>query len=108
MRVRAAIKETNAMYLDHPKISATNSGTEPDRLERVNRVYGYALALADAAGDEAFLGKLSHLHDHKGTLIVVWFEEPDDAQKGFFVSAWKSKVGDESSNVEHEVKALGA
>jgi hypothetical protein len=102
-----AIKETNAMYLDHPKISATNSGTEPDRIERLNRVYGYAVALADAAGDKEFLGKLSHLHDHKGTLMVVWFEEPNEPQKGFFVSAWKSKVGDESANVEHEVKEPG-
>ena len=37
------------MYLDHPKISATNSNTEPDRIERLNRVYGYALAVADLA-----------------------------------------------------------
>jgi hypothetical protein len=92
------------MYLDHPKISATNSNTEPDRIERLNRVYGYALAVADLGGDAAFLGKLSHLHDHKGTLIVVWFEEPTEAQKGYWVQAWSSKVGDESTNVEHEVK----
>lgn len=92
------------MYLDHPKISATNSNTEPDRIERLNRVYGYALALADAAGDREFLGKLAQLHDHKGTLIVVWFEEPADSEKGHFVTAWKSKVGDESSQVEHEVR----
>ncbi len=92
------------MYLDHPKISATNSNTEPDRIERLNRVYGYAVAVADDAGDQAFLGKLSHLHDHKGTLIVVWFEEPTDTQKEFWTKAWKSKVGDESTHVEHEVR----
>lgn len=107
MRMYAATMETEEMYLDHPKISATNSGTEPDRIERLNRVYGYAVALADAAGDKGFLGKLSHLHDHKGTLIVVWFEEPNDTQKGFFVDAWMSKVGDESTNVEHEIKVPG-
>lgn len=107
MHVYAATTEIEEMYLDHPKISATNSGTEPDRIERLNRVYGYAVALADIAGDKAFLSKLSHLHDHKGTLIVVWFEAPSDTQKGFFVDAWKSKVGDESSNVEHEIKAPG-
>lgn len=92
------------MYLDHPKISATNSNTEPDRIERLNRVYGYALAVADSAGDEEFIGKLSRLHDHKGTLIVEWFEEPTDAQKEFWVRAWNSKVGDLSTRVEHEVK----
>lgn len=92
------------MYLDHPKISATNSNTEPDRIERLNRVYGYALALADASGDKDFLGKLSQLHDHKGTLMVVWFEQPTDRQKECFFRAWLSKVGDESSQVEHEVR----
>lgn len=92
------------MYLDHPKISATNSNTEPDRIERLNRVYGYALALADSAGDDEFLGKLAQLHDHKGTLIVVWFEPPTESQKGHFVKAWQSKVGDETARVEHEVR----
>lgn len=94
------------MYLDHPKISATNSNTEPDRIERLNRVYGYAVAVADMAGDKEFLGKLSYLHDHKGNLIVVWCDEPNEAQKGYFVSAWRSKVGDETSNVEHEVRPV--
>jgi hypothetical protein len=91
------------IYLDHPKISATNSNTEPDRIERLNRVYGYALALADSAADKEFLGKLSHLHDHKGSLVVVWFTEPSEQQKACFVNAWNSKVGDESKHVEHEV-----
>lgn len=93
------------MYLDHPKISATNSNTEPDRLERLNRVYGYAVGLADAAGDEGFLGKLSQLHDHKGNLIVVWFEAPSPEQKDYWVKAWLSKIGDETSKVEHRVEA---
>lgn len=93
------------MYLDHPKISATNAGSEPDRIERLNRTYGYAVGLADTAGDAAFLDKLSQLHDHKGTLTVVWFAPPSDAQKGYFAKAWNSKVGDETLHVEHEVRA---
>lgn len=93
------------MYLDHPKISATNSNTEPDRIERLNRVYGYAVGLADVAQDQTFLARLAQLHDHKGKLIVVWHEPPSDAQKSFFVKAWKSKIGDESTRVEHEVRA---
>lgn len=92
------------MYLDHPKISATNSDTEADRIERLNRVYGYALGLADAASDPDFLEKLSLLHDHKGKLIVTWFSEPTDAQKQYFNAAWKSRVGDETVNVEHEIR----
>ena len=38
------------MFLDHPTLTATNSVTEPDRIERLTRVYGYAVALADAHG----------------------------------------------------------
>jgi hypothetical protein len=106
--VQWIINEECKMYLDHPKISATNGNTEPDRIERINRVYGYALALADVARNGEFLGKLSHLHDHKGRLIVVWFEAPTEEEKNFFVQAWNSKVGDESTHVEHEIKPPGA
>lgn len=91
------------MFLDHPTITATNSQTEPDRLERLTRVYGYVMALADAAANQRFVEKLSQLHDHKGTLIVFWNEAPLDEEKEWFTRAWASKIGDGSSNVEHEV-----
>ena len=91
------------MFLDHPTITATNSLTEPDRIERLTRVYGYAVALADAGGmGEGFIEKFSQLHDHKGTLIVFWGDTPSEAEKDFFKRAWASKIGDGSSNVEHE------
>jgi len=93
------------MYLDHPKISATNSNTEPDRIERLNRVYGYALGVADQVGAHELLGKLAQLHDHKGTLTVVWFGEPAAIEKECFVKAWRSKIGDETAAVEHEVRS---
>ena len=91
------------MFLDHPTITATNSFTEPDRIERLNRVYGYAAALADAAGRQNFIEKCSQLHDHKGTLIVFWHEAPSEEEKQFFALAWASKVGDGTTNVEHEI-----
>jgi hypothetical protein len=91
------------MFLDHPTITATNSLTEPDRIERLTRVYGYAVALADAGGvGEGFIEKFSQLHDHKGTLIVFWSDAPSEAEKAFFVRAWASNIGDGSTNVEHE------
>ncbi len=90
------------MFLDHPAISATNSQTEPDRIERLNRVYGYAMSLADGDGCPSFVDKLTQLHDHKGTLIVFWHEAPSDAEKAYWQRAWASKVGDGSGNVEHE------
>ncbi len=91
------------MFLDHPTITATNSQTEPDRIERLTRVYGYVVALADANGVGAgFIEKFTQLHDHKGTLIVFWNDAPTDDERAFFVRAWASKIGDGSSNVEHE------
>ncbi len=91
------------MFLDHPTITATNSFTEPDRIERLNRVYGYVVALAEQAGIEVFIQKFSQLHDHKGTLIVFWHDAPTEQEKAFFTTAWASKVGDGTDNVEHEI-----
>lgn len=91
------------MFLDHPTITATNSITEPDRLERLSRVYGYVMALADRDGVATLIEKVSQLHDHKGTLIVFWIDAPHDAEKAYFAQAWASKIGDGSSNVEHEI-----
>ncbi|SNS33133.1 hypothetical protein SAMN06265795_102248 [Noviherbaspirillum humi] len=94
------------MYLNHPAITATNSSTEPDRLERLNRVYGYAVGLADAAGNGGFLGKIRHIHDHKGRLLVAWYEQPSEEEKAYFLRAWQSKVGDESAEVEHSIEPV--
>ena len=91
------------MFLDHPTITATNSFTEPDRLERLARVYGYAVALAEMAGNTHFIEKFSQIHDHKGTLIVFWHDAPTEEEKGYFTTAWASKMGDGSTNVEHEI-----
>lgn len=89
------------MYLDHPKISATNSETEPDRLERLSRVYGYAIGLADTDRNADCINKLAKLHDHKGVLMVIWHVQPSARERNYFLRAWQSLVGDESSLVEH-------
>jgi hypothetical protein len=90
------------MFLDHPNITATNSQTEPDRIERLDRVYGYAMALADVDGDSGFVEKLNQLHDHKGTLIVFWHDVPSEEQMNYCARAWASKVGDGTTTVVHE------
>ena len=90
------------MFLDHPSITATNSALEPDRIERLNRVYGYAMALADSAGNAQFVDKLTQLHDHKGTLIVFWNETPGEPERAIFARAWASRVGAGTASVEHE------
>lgn len=91
------------MYLDHPTLSATNSATETDRVERVNRVYGYAVALADADGNRECITKLAQLHDHKGNLVVTWRTAPTAREKSFLTRAWQSQVGDQTENVSHEI-----
>lgn len=93
------------MFLDHPRITATNSATEPDRIERVTRVYGYVVALADIMENKEFIFKIAQIHDHKGTLMVFWNVLPSADEKAFFVKAWQSNIGDGSSNVEHEILA---
>ncbi|MES2832723.1 MAG: hypothetical protein V4695_12100 [Pseudomonadota bacterium] len=89
------------MYLDHPRISATNSEVEFDRIERLNRVYGYAIALADVDENRQCITKLVHLHDHKGVLRVIWRSAPTMPESAYFHRAWKSLIGDGSDNVEH-------
>ncbi|MBY0572480.1 MAG: hypothetical protein K2P84_02265 [Undibacterium sp.] len=89
------------MFLDHAKISATHSETEPDRLERLYRVYGYAMALADSDGNTECITKLAKIHDHKGTLMVIWHSPPNALERIYFQKAWHSRVGDESNHVEH-------
>lgn len=91
------------MYLDHPTMTATNSDTEPDRVERVNRVYGYAVALADADGNRECITKLARLHDHKGNLAVTWRAAPTSREKTFLLRAWQSQVGDQTENVSHDL-----
>jgi hypothetical protein len=91
------------MYLDHPAITATNSDTEPDRIERLNRVYGYAIALADTDGNRDAITKLTRLHDHKGNLVVHWAVAASAREQDYFLRAWKSLIGDGSDNVSHEM-----
>jgi len=89
------------MYLDHPKISATNSDSEPDRLERLWRIYGYAIGMADMDRNAECIDKIAKLHDHKGTLMVIWHSAPSPREKQYFFRAWQSQIGDESTHVEH-------
>lgn len=90
------------MFLDHPTITATDSHTEPQRLERLQRVLGYAMALADTDDHRDMPGKLTQIHDHKGTLIVFWHEPPLVAERDYFNRAWASSIGAGANTVEHE------
>jgi hypothetical protein len=91
------------MYLDHPTITATNGDTEPDRLDRLNRVYGYVIGQADITDDKNCIGKIANLHDDKGTLYVSWRVQPTDQERNFFSRAWRSQIGDETTHVVHQL-----
>jgi hypothetical protein len=91
------------MYLDHPTISAINSDTEPDRLERLNRVYGYVIGQSDITDNKSCIMKIANLHDNKGTLYVSWRVQPTDQERTFFARAWRSQIGDESTNIVHQL-----
>jgi hypothetical protein len=91
------------MYLDHPVITATHSITEPDRIERLNRVYGYMVGLADQAHNKVFITKLAQLHDDRGTLTVFWRDQLSAEEKSFCLKAWESQVGDGTRTVEFSI-----
>jgi len=94
------------MFLDHPQISATNSEVENDRIERLNRVYGYAIGLADTDGNRQCITKLARLHDHKGLLTITWRSPPTMPEKAYFQRAWHSLIGDGSESVEHLMEGV--
>ena len=90
------------IYLDTIKLTA--SAEESRRVQRLARVIGYVQALADNSGNELILEKVSKLHDHEGTMTIFWKEQPTDEEKEMFVKAWKSRIGDGTPNVEHELE----
>ena len=90
------------MYPYDLEINAENAEYEAWRLERLQRVLGYAQALADIASNDAFYKKIKSLFDNDGKLVVEWFVPPTDDEKAFIDSAWSSIVTNfEPKNVNH-------
>lgn len=89
------------MNYDHISVTAYNSETEGDRLNRLHRVIGYVCALTNQSGNSLLLQKITNLHDHKGTLEVTWASIPSPEEKKYLSKAWESRIGDGADNVEH-------
>jgi len=89
------------MYSDEIKITAYDN--DPKRISRLERVIGYAEALAEHYGNNNLLNKISKLHDYKGTMTVSWKKQPTEGEKEILVKAWESRIGDGANNVEHEI-----
>lgn len=90
-------------------ITATNSGAEPGRIERLLDVMAIVHSLLDRnvidMADEdtqegtytAFVKSLVSIHDDKGSLIVSWRRMPSQRWKHAFKTAWEA-------NCEHDVQ----
>jgi hypothetical protein len=92
-----------AMYIGDIELSACNQQTEPDRINRLERVVGYVAALSENSRRTSVLKQVKSLHDHKGQLTVTWRGNPTEAEKAFFLKAWESSIGDGADNVDHEI-----
>jgi hypothetical protein len=100
--------EMREMYSLNIIIEANREDSEPWRLSRIQRVVGYAQALAELKGqvvDEEFFRKIYSIFDFKGFLTVVWNIEPTQEEKDWLQKAWESSVtGYETTEIEHEIK----
>jgi hypothetical protein len=72
------------------------------RYERLLQIEGYIRAVSDRHGfrdEDNIAEEIAHLHDHKGTLCVIWKSEPTDYFKDVVEVAW-AECGHEE-HVDH-------
>jgi hypothetical protein len=100
-------REMEDMYSLNIIIEANREDEQPWRLNRIQRLVGYAQALADLEGqvvDEEFYRKIYLISDHKGELTVIWNVEPSEEEKNWLQKAWDSSVtGYDTEPIIHEV-----
>jgi hypothetical protein len=80
---------------EHISYSATNSQTEPSRIERLKDV---------VISYQTKIPKLNfhRLHDHKGELTVSWSQQPSEEEKNIIGDAWEEQ-NELRENVIHEI-----
>ncbi len=88
---------------DHIELISTTEKDKDGRIERLNRVLGYAAALADAQNNKLVFVKVVSLEDSRGNLTVTWNRKPTEAEKNIFLKSWESRVGDGGDSVLHKV-----
>lgn len=93
------------MYLEDLKIDATRADDDQFyRIPRINRVIGYAQALAGDDSHPSFLEKVKSFYDHKGTLTIVWNTAPTEDEIIYLQTAWESIVTDyEDRMIDHQI-----
>jgi len=75
------------------------------RVYRIQRIVGYAQALADIDNNEDYCEKIISIDDHKGALTITWKAEPSENEKDYLQKAWASIVaGYEGNFVKHELE----
>jgi hypothetical protein len=95
------MSEERSMYNNKIALTAHRSESEPHRIHRLQRVVGYVCALGEDQRNYGVLSKVKELHDHKGDLLVTWKVPPSEEEKGYFLKAWESTIGDGGGPIEH-------
>lgn len=74
------------------------------RIYRIQRIVGYAQALAELDNNEDYCSKIDSFDDYKGDMTVTWKTEPTEKEKDYLQKAWASVVaGFEGNLIEHEM-----
>jgi hypothetical protein len=94
------------MYPYKIEIDGSRYDGNPDfRIYRIQRIVGYAQALAELDNNEEFCSKIKSIYDYKGDLTIAWISEPTEAEKGYLQKAWGSVVACcEGNQIEHEIE----
>lgn len=74
--------------------SAEDDAEYRGRIARLNRVLGYIYA------ENGSLEDIKGIHDHKGSLTVVWKKEPNASSREKFYRAWE-ECNELRENVTH-------
>jgi hypothetical protein len=100
-------REREEMYSLNIIIAANREDEQPWRLNRIQRVIGYAQALADIKSqviDEEFYRKIYSIYDNKGIPTVIWNVEPSEEEKNWIQKAWDSSVtGYDTEPIIHDI-----
>lgn len=74
------------------------------RIYRIQRIVGYAQALAELDNNEDYCNKIESIFDYKGSLTITWKTEPSANEQDYLQKAWASVVaGYEGNLIEHEI-----
>ena len=96
LRIFEKIKSKHSSHI--PIFTATNSKTEPFRIDRLKYVYMF---LSNSL-NESNLKRIDELNDHKGFLTVYWNDVPSESEIEIVEESWEAQ-NELSSNIKHSI-----